>query len=266
MQNLIKILSYKNIDFQPKLISDYLGLQTFQDTIDGQDVHSICGISFVIDFVLGDEKSCTITFVDEKLNLKLSYLNYYLNTFLDNKDYLFIYYMVRRIKLIDTYMADYKENPENRKNRKHRELDLPIKIVLNNGEKDSTSQVLIRRNGCFLCQCITAAEPCYSHEKHLVFDVDDYNYFTHRRENMVFRNNKMYHWVFRANFDSNDTFNKINYKEINYEMKSSVVIGDTEVKMNGDILYKGNICKKRRFLMKNGVTFEEMSDFFNNCY
>ncbi|KAG0437719.1 hypothetical protein DMUE_3532 [Dictyocoela muelleri] len=269
MKNLIKILSYKNLDFHPKLISDSLGLQSFNDTIDGQEINSICGTNFVIDFIFDNKKSCKISFVDEKLNVKLNYLNYYLNCFLENKDYLFFYYIVRRIKQIDEYLAD-QDFDRSREIVNNNKFVKKIKICINEDTNkdinDSIIQVLVRRNGCFLCNCITRVKSCFASEKYFIFYEENYNFLTHRYENMVFKGNKMYNWLFKNDFDQEMVFKMINYYEINYELKYSVVIGETEVKVNGDVLYKDKICKKRRFLMKNGVKFEEMVKFFDNCY
>lgn len=253
-ENLIKFLSYRNGDIPIKIISEALNFQSFNDVIDGQNVDTICSTTFVLDIF--SKQTCKLTFVDDLINQKLNYLNNYLNILLSKKDYLFFYCILRRIKFIESHISMNCEN--------FNDFDKKIVITYNiNNLNCGENQILLRRNQFFVCKCILDNESCYQYDYDSLLKYDDYNILTHRNEYILFRDNILYQWLKNDNKINLDKFfKKINYFSINYELKDKVIIDDLMIFENGNVFYRNSLCRKRRFLMKNGVNFEELHEFF----
>lgn len=229
-KNLTKILEYGKISLEESLqkICKVLNLEFYLDK--DLEIFTISSDFFVLDI---QNKNCTLIFVDEELNSRLTYIQSYLNNFLENQ--FMFYYILKYLKSSNSY----SEN------------------------KDKVSDC--SKYKC-ICNCIVGGEYCQ------VFDLSkvpaSFNIFTHSEFKYpfeVFFNQMKEGMLFEApeNFANLFTFQNYSKKVLNHFIRTKEFLYESQdVKVIDKSVY---ILNKRSpiasFAFLKGCTLAEALEY-----
>lgn len=153
---LIKVLEYgkiSNID-SFKAISQALSLEFYYES--NPILYTLSSENFVLD--ISEDLTCTLTFVNDELNLKFDYIQKYLTFYLTNKKY--FYFLLKFL----VHCSSNQLNDEDTLESADYEKDM------------DNSKISVHR---FFCDCIMSSKYCCKVTLNNI-RIPDFNIFTHQ--------------------------------------------------------------------------------------